>query len=164
MKVVYTSFLFLRTSLTKSKHKFIIFAPECYLNLMENDILVGDKQVTASFMSSPNMNPANVLPGKTGLHWSPPLRTGAGWENWLQFDFKATARITGMDIVYTANSRLMDKILVQASNAPLTYWDVKETAEVSMTFSPAVKARYTRILFHKPVAAEQDTKYIEVAR
>ena len=36
--------------------------------------------------------------------------------------------------------------------------------KAKVPLSPAVKARYTRILFHKPVAAEQDTKYIEVAR
>eukprot|EP00094_Tigriopus_californicus_P011496 TCALIF_11101-PA protein Name:"Protein of unknown function" AED:0.09 eAED:0.09 QI:0/0.77/0.73/0.95/0.48/0.58/46/1495/2737 len=84
-----------------------------------------------------------------GAAWSPPVRSGHGWNPYLEFDFLGVARVNRLSFQVPAGSayRQITKVTVQASNVPGFFIDVVEVAPgPEINFAEPIVARYFRIL------------------
>ncbi len=127
-------------------------APEC----MGMIAILNECQVTASSQMSSTTKPFNAKQVELdGRAWSPALRTGKGWRDFVDFDLLENARINRVTVGRPGFSgfRSITKLKVQTSLVKDYFQDAKEhtmTAAAgsydNITFSTPVWARYVRIL------------------
>ena len=96
----------------------------------------------------------------------PALRTGKRWREYLLFDFKRSARLTGLrigiptDINGTA-VRPIDTVNISTSNVPGNYYEVERNLtiyknpgrDIKIDFSAAITARFAKVIVN-PVPSE----------
>jgi hypothetical protein len=104
--------------------------------------------VRASSQISSVKKPANAISlAADGTVWSPAIRTGYGWKQYLEFDFLTQARITKLVVGKPADFRTAKKVLVQVGDGPDNYRDVKEADTISpILFDAPILTRYMRVI------------------
>ena len=109
----------------------------------------------ASSMSS-DLNKPSFIVDETEA-WSPMVRSGSGWDHWVEIDLLNVLRINGLSFIvpntYKGSLvRKINKLKLQYSNVPGVVIDLEEidlSAETRTTivrnFTTAVNARFLRI-------------------
>lgn len=145
----------------------IMDTPECGFVLT----ITGECQVTASSMMSSSSKPMHSTASEnSGDVWSPAVRTGHGWRDYIDYDMLANVKIVKVDIGRPAGTyRQVTKVKIQSSLVAEYFQDVKE----SVLSAPAggtdeiildkpIVARHLRILIVDVEANYADTRAIAI--
>ena len=105
----------------------------------------------ASTALDENKLPKNVL-SNDETFWSPHIRVGSKWKDYLMFDFRANARIISLNIVIRKEGmKLPLRFSVSTSNTAVSWKTVVSSvllpADGALPVIPAVDARFARIMF-----------------
>ena len=89
--------------------------------------------------------PSNVLLDDES-YWSPHIRVGANWKDFLQFDFRATARVISVTVtVKKEGMKVPTKVSVEVSGTGVTWKTVvSKVALPEDGFIPVVPAQEAR--------------------
>ena len=105
------------------------------------------------------------------LAWMPALRTGKGWKEYLLFDFKRNARLTGVRIGKPSNIngtqvRPVDTVTIAASNVPGNYYEIEIDKSPGpgdrIDFSAAITARFAKIIVNPVKSGSAEASPIAV--
>ena len=125
---------------------FLVTSPECF-----DHVEVSNCGVSANTAMDEDHLPQNVL-NAADTAWSPAIRLGAGWNDYLQFDFRKNTRITKVKIILKSESRKPTMIAIQVSNSGVT-WRTVTTQEFKSNgefiIYPAQETRYAKVIFKK---------------
>ena len=100
--------------------------------------------------------------------WSPALRPGRGWKEYLLFDFRVNVRLTMVRIgkptaVGTSQGlRVLDTVTIEASNVPGNYYEYVSNGETysndTLIFDKPITARFAKIII-KPTSSGNEESY-----
>ena len=83
-----------------------------------------------------------------GKNWSPALRTGTGWNEYLVFDFGVIARLNQVKVVSTEDLRKVVRVKIEVTNS-LPYFNYVTEKGIPpdqiVTLDSAVQARYAKL-------------------
>lgn len=122
------------------------------LDCKEDVININDScQVEADTMLGPEASPFNAI--SDDQVWSPAVRTGDKWANYLVFDFKMPMRISKVRVgtpetLNGRNYRIAERVRVESSNVPDKQYLLVEKAlpgDKMIVFDKPIIARYIRL-------------------
>lgn len=127
---------------------FISLAAECYDPIPLAQVC----QVRASSQMDDTSAPYNAL--SSTLAWSPALRTGKGWREYLLFDFLAVARLNWVKVgtpktINGKSYRVAADVIIETSNVASSFNFVKKQIGIppdnTIKFGP-IEARYAKLI------------------
>lgn len=115
--------------------------------------------ITASSALNNNHLPSNVKADDSSV-WSPAIRSGKMWKNFIIFDFRNTATLHSVELKFPpAGYRAPSKISIMTSISGLSWHTLKENIAVPMggiiNFTPEVKTRMTKIVIEDTIGSQE---------